>query len=457
MNFDAFMRQVAAMGADMHTEADIVVNYGSGTPQEAADWVRYANKGGASYTGPVPTYPGGSSTGHNYGIKFWEIGNELYGDGTYTNQFEYIDPATRKPGPDAYAQGVIDYSTAMKAVDPTIRIGAVLTMPGNNPDDDVAAAGLPRWDTTVLQKACSSIDFVSVHWYPQQPKNPGPGAESDAGLLAASLQGSTTSPSIPQMAQTLRNRINQYCGAHANDVKIQVTEMNSVAYNPGKQTTGPINALFLADAFQTWQENVKYGISAVYPWDLFNSASTEDFFNHANVANNDPGLLGDTNFGDFGLFASGDCDSVTKVCAPAADTPYPSFYGLQMVHFLRGTTSSAWLPVTSSDPLVTVHAVFRPSGTIAVMVINKDPALSHPVSISISLQPTLSLNTTLPGQVDLDTFDGYNPAAPTTSLITPDTSVPGTISYNIVVNPYSIAVISPQELYFPGGAAGASH
>jgi alpha-L-arabinofuranosidase len=46
----------------------ITVNYGSGTPQEAAGWVQYANKGGPGYTGPVPTYPGASSTGHTYGI-----------------------------------------------------------------------------------------------------------------------------------------------------------------------------------------------------------------------------------------------------------------------------------------------------------------------------------------------------------------------------------------------------
>ncbi len=61
----------------------ITVDYGAGTPQEAADWVKYANKGGAGYNGPVPTYSGGSSTGHNYGIKYWEVGNEVYGNELY--------------------------------------------------------------------------------------------------------------------------------------------------------------------------------------------------------------------------------------------------------------------------------------------------------------------------------------------------------------------------------------
>src|SRR5579883_3597155 len=100
----------------------ITVDYGGGTPSAAAGWVQYANKGGAGYNGPVPTYPGGSSTGHTYGIKYWEIGNEIYGDGTYGASWEYNNnPHTSA----AYASNVVTYSNAMKAVDPTIKIGAV--------------------------------------------------------------------------------------------------------------------------------------------------------------------------------------------------------------------------------------------------------------------------------------------------------------------------------------------
>ena len=55
----------------------ITVNYGSnsagtggGDPNEAAAWVRYAN-----------------STKH-YGVSYWEIGNEVYGNGTYGANWE---------------------------------------------------------------------------------------------------------------------------------------------------------------------------------------------------------------------------------------------------------------------------------------------------------------------------------------------------------------------------------
>lgn len=54
---------------------------------------------------------------------------------------------------------------------------------------------------------------------------------------------------------TLRSKINQDCGPHASAVQIMVTETNSVSYNPGKQTVGRVNALFLADDYMNWLEN----------------------------------------------------------------------------------------------------------------------------------------------------------------------------------------------------------
>jgi len=182
-NFDAYMSVVQATGA----QAMITVNYGSGTEQEAADWVRYANRGGARYKGPVPTYPGACRNGHNYGIRYWEIGNELYGDGTYGATWEVNH---KSHDPTTYAQGVVRYSAAMKAVDPSVRIGAVLTAPGNWPDGQLSDASPQPWNDTVLSLACGAIDFVVIHWYPQ-----GPTGESDAGLLSSPLNVARAPPS----------------------------------------------------------------------------------------------------------------------------------------------------------------------------------------------------------------------------------------------------------------------
>jgi hypothetical protein len=68
-DFDQFMGTVKAIGA----QPILIANYGTGTPQEAAAWVQYANitKG--------------------YGVKYWEIGNEQYGDGIYGTDWEAND------------------------------------------------------------------------------------------------------------------------------------------------------------------------------------------------------------------------------------------------------------------------------------------------------------------------------------------------------------------------------
>ena len=345
------------MAHTVDAQAIITVDYGAGTPQEAAGWVQYANKGGSKYNGPVPTYTGGSSTGHHYGVKYWEIGNEIYGNGTYGASWEYD---THAMGPSTYATNVVAYSKAMKAVDPTINVGAVLTAPGNWPDGLTSASSPQPWNNTVLATACSSIDFVIAHWYPQ-----GPGSESDATLLASSSQ-------IAGMVSTLRSEINQYCGAHASAVKIMITETNSVSYNPGKQTVSIVNALFLADNYTTWLEN---GVANVDWWTLHNNA--------VGGTNNSASLYGDAQYGDYGVLADGTCTSATSgICEQSADTPFPAYYGLQMLNYL-GTWGDTLVSSSANQSLVAVHAVKQKDGRLAVLLINKDPNNSYAVSLAL--------------------------------------------------------------------------
>lgn len=345
--FDAFMGVAQSSGA----QAMITVNYGSGTPQEAAGWVHYANKGGSGYNGPVPTYSGGSSTGHTYGIKYWEIGNEVYGDGTYGSTWENN---THGLGPATYASNVVSFSQAMKAVDSSIKVGAVLTTPGNWPDGVTNSTSPQPWNTTVLSTACSAIDFVIIHWYPQAP-----GSESDSSLLSDTSQ-------IAGMASTVRSEINQYCGSHANAVQIMLTETNSVSYNPGKQTVSLVNALYLADNYMDWLEN---GIANVDWWNLHNGPSTGN--------NNSSSLYGSAQYGDYGVLSVGTSPE------PAADTPFPPYYGLQMLSHLF-KAGDTMVSSSSNQSLVAVHAVKQASGSLAVLLVNKDPSNSYTVSLALN-------------------------------------------------------------------------
>jgi hypothetical protein len=407
-HFDAFMSVVRATRA----QPMVTVNYGSGTAAEAADWVRYANRGGHRYRGPVPTYPGASSTGHNYGIKYWEIGNEVYGDGTYGATWEVNH---NSHDPTTYAEGVIRYSAAMKAVDPSINIGVVLTAPGNWPDGQTNAGAPQPWNDTVLPIACSAIDFVAVHWYAQ-----GPTGESDAALLAAPQNGESTSvsytPSIPNMVAALKSTIAQYCGSHASEVQIMVTETSSVSYNPGKQTTSIVNALFLADQVMTWLEN---GVSNVDWWALHNSPFD---------GNADPALYGNYTFGDYGILSRG-LTSANGAVQPPAETPFPAYYGLQMLSYLGHQPCDTMLSSTSSDPLVTTHAVRHVDGKVSVMLINKDPVASHTVTVTVP-------GARVQGFVRL-----FSLGADSTSVGTSVRRVNGS-PFTTKLRPYSITVVS---------------
>jgi hypothetical protein len=333
--FDAFM----GVARQTNAQAMLTVNYGSnaagtagGDPQEAADWVKYANL-----------------TKH-YQVHYWEIGNEIYGDGAYGSRWE-VD-LHKQTGPVAYAQNALTFIHAMKAVDPSIQVGVVLTAPGRWPDSST-----PDWNRNVLSIACQQINFVDVHWYPQDPKQ-----ESDAGLLNSTSQ-------ISSMVSTLRARINQYCGSHASQVGIMITETNSVSFNPGKQTTSPVNALFLADNYMNWLEN---GVANIDWWDTHNSITTGQ--------NNSPALYGGNQYGDYGVLSSG--QSSDGISEPPLDTPFPSYYGLQMLSKL-GHSGDQMLSATSSQPLLAVHAVKQQGGRLAILFINKDPSANYNVSFSL--------------------------------------------------------------------------
>lgn len=329
-NFDAFMGVVH----QTHAQPIITANYGSGTPAEAAAWVQYANQV------------------KHYHIKYWEIGNEIYGNGTFGANWEY-DTHSEK-GPVAYANNALQFIQAMKAVNPSIQIGIVLTSPGDWPDG-VTAPGLSTdWNHTVLSILGQQIDFADVHWYAQNPGN-----ESDTSLLASTS-------ALPGKIATLKTELQQY--SPGRNVPIMITESNSVSYNPGKQTTNLVNALFLASNYMNWLES---GVQNVDWWDIHNSIVT--------WGNTNPTLYGSNQYGDYGLLSNGDTSG--SLAEPLVNTPFPTYYGLQMLHhFVDGGGSM----VTSSTDqgLVEVHAIRQHNGKLALLLINKDPLQSYQVKLA---------------------------------------------------------------------------
>ena len=333
-SFDQFAQVATTVG----TQAFITANYGSGTPAEAAAWVQESNV-----------------TNH-YGFKYWEIGNECYGSWeTDTNTVAH-DPYT-------YAQRFQQYYTQMKAVDPTIKIGAVAVTgedsyanntnhPVVNPRTGQTHNGWTPVMLATLHSLGVTPDFLIYHRYAQAP-----GAESDQGLLLSNGTWSTD-------AADLRQQLNDYLGAAAPGVELDCTENNSVYTNPGKQTTSLVNGLFLADSICAAM-NTEF--NSVVWWDLRNGQETTN--------NNSSSLYGWRQYGDYGIV-----DSVDP--AGPADT-YPTFYVDRLLqHFARG--GDQLVSATSDYPLVSVCAAERTSGGLTLLVVNKSPSNAFNTNITVS-------------------------------------------------------------------------
>ena len=320
-DFDSFMGTVKSVGA----QAMLIANYGSGTPQEAAGWVQYANitKG--------------------YHDQYWEIGNEVYGNGYYGADWELDYHADKSP--TTYANNVVQYVQAMKAVDPTIKIGVVLTLPDSWPDGVVASGDSKDWNQTVLPIVGPYVDFAIIHYYPNHTT--AADVLQQVGLLPA------------EMAQ-LREQINQYAGPKGPNIGIAVTETES-NYDSDTQP----GALFNADAYFTAMEN---GAFTVDYWDTRNGMGT--------VTTAPDGA---TDYGDGGLLSSGNCNS-GNVCEPPLNTPFASYYALQMLSKVA-QPGDTLIKSGSDDPLMSVHAARNADGGLSVELVNKDPDNARTVNL----------------------------------------------------------------------------
>jgi len=334
--FDAFMGLARQVGA----QPLITVNYGSdaagtggGDPMEAAAWVRYANRV------------------KGYGVRYWEIGNEVYDNGSYGPYVAGLserDLHARK-GPAAYARNALAYIDAMKAVDPAIRVGVAVTTPGYWPEGQ-----RPDWDGTILPVLCHEIDFVDVHWYANDNRG------GDADLLHSTGR-------ITGMMSALRHALRHACGTAGQRIAIMLGETNTDS--TGKQRVSLVNALFLADDLMTWLEN---GAANASWWDLHNGLDTG--------GNSSRALYGTATYGDLGLLSSGNALGTTR--EPAADAPFPPYEGLRMLAYLA-RPGDRMIVATSRLAQVAVHAVRQANGGLAVLLIDRSPRRGYNLTIDL--------------------------------------------------------------------------
>jgi len=388
-DFGNFVGLLGRLGAN----ALITVNYGmnsagthEGRPQEAAAWVAYANGSPSSTTSigvdadnvdwktvgywaslraATPINP---DDGKNFlrigraapvGIKYWEVGNELYGNGYYYGGCGWEAdmhvaypagnvtscPAGRQANamlsPATYGAGVKAFSIAMKAVDPTIKIGGIVAWP--------TATQYQTWNAMVLSAACANMDFAVEHWY--------------AGKTLATLPSVPGTDIVamfnPSVATSLRSQLTNATNCPAN-MPVAITEWGpntnsgNVVIPPSTVGAAPVGSqivgLFAAEAYANFMEQ---GVIAAHWLELHNNS-----------------------------YLAG-IDLTNDPFTTANDTPRWGYHGALMAHYLAsGNDKMVQATVTGTG--IMGHASLHADGSVSVMITNSNASGDANVTVSIS-------------------------------------------------------------------------
>jgi hypothetical protein len=388
-HFGAFVTFMEKVGAS----AVITVNYGmnslgngGGEPKEAAAWVAYANgsttstvnigadsKGTnwqtvafwANLRGAAPL---ATDDGYNrfrishpapFGIKYWEVGNELYGNGWYYGgcgweaDMHVPYPASgtctdrqNNPAlsPAAYGTAVKAYAQAMKAVDSSIKIGGIIVA---HSDTEYAT-----WNSMVLPQACGTggMDFASVHWYP------------GSGPTTLLTVPETEIPRVFERARAAVGTPSYNCAGGAN-MPIAITEWGpntlctTCPLPTSTATAAPVGSqlvgLFAAESYARFMEQ---GAMAAHWLELHN-----------------------------GSYLAG-VDATNDPFTTVNDSPRWGYHGAQIAHFLAGG-GDKMVQATQSGTFGTAlktHASVHTNGDIAVMVTNTNRNNDANVTLNIS-------------------------------------------------------------------------
>jgi alpha-L-arabinofuranosidase len=123
----------------LETEPYICVNLGTGTLDEARNWVEYCNGTADTYYANLRRKNGNPEP---YNVKYWGLGNEMHGN---------WQQATKSP--QDYAIYAREAAKLMKWVDPSIELISC----GHD--------GVSEWDWIVLQTLAPLVDYHSIHIY----------------------------------------------------------------------------------------------------------------------------------------------------------------------------------------------------------------------------------------------------------------------------------------------------
>jgi hypothetical protein len=166
-------------------------------------------------------------------------------------------------------------------------------------------------------------------------------------------------------------------------------------------------------------------VANVDVWDLHNGST---------AGNTSSSLFGSSTFGDYGILSNASSGD------PALDTPFPTYYGMEMLASTAKPGDHA-VAATSSNSLLSTHAVLRAGGDLTLLLVNKDPTNTTTANVTVS---------------------GFSPAptgtvqtyGKTNSAITSRSAAGLGPKFTIAAAPYSLTTV---ELTPAAGGAPASY
>ena len=324
------------------------MNYGSGTPALAAAWAAAARSTAGQH---VALWEIGNET---YGC--WEVNNELagaparyrgYHPGTGAASGHYQSCPETTQGPVAgtrtlatsYAQNALRFMRAMKAADPTARLGVPWAFGPTVLGGSVADSS--EWNDTVLGTDAAYAGFVDAHYYPFDFAGSTGGANpSDAQVLRALR-------AIPALRAAMKTEL----AAHDPGAAVVIGE-TAPSSSPTTTACTPVGALFAAGDTLSW---LAAGAQSVDWWDMNNDGNTGTSCTKE----------------DFGLF--------TTSVSPVPETPY---YGYLLASKLAVPGAQLGFLATSDPADVLAYQSVLPSGKHAVAFINLSTSAARTVTFS---------------------------------------------------------------------------
>ncbi|MEW6357091.1 MAG: alpha-L-arabinofuranosidase C-terminal domain-containing protein [Planctomycetota bacterium] len=334
----------------LRCEPLLCVNLGSGTPEEAAQWVEYCNGSAGAGLGALRARHGHDAP---YNVKYWEIGNETYG------QWETGHCDAR-----AYAEKYLAFRRAMKAVDPTIQCLAV-----GHTDMD--------WNRAVLSAAAGEIEYLTMHFYQGAPLDADPQARARA-MFAAPIK-------YDEIIVQTERLFDEVCKSHRP--RLAITEWNAMYVNAAERPMDPLEHSLEAALFNAGLLNV-----------FIRRCSTVGIATFSDLVNGWSG--GCIRVGDF--IADAKERRVEGWSGVRKDIVYgtPSYYVLQAYSIYAGryalgvhVDTDAYdspecgnkLPAFKQAPVVDAVATLSHDGNeLAIFVVNRDPVKDMPTRFALA-------------------------------------------------------------------------